>query len=371
MREAAKEVQKRQEEEARKAAEEAALKLEKQRIAAEKAAAEEAAAKAAAEEAARKKAEAKVPAAPEPAPGLAPGARVRIFGLQSGAGLKLNGLEGNLQAFSPENGRWHVILDSGEVKTIKAKNLEVSEDEECYSPLSLAMSSPEVKEVPKKRRGSGGSSVDMAPSVCMRGHTSEMHMQPEQAQRQDISAMEMMAMQQQQAQMMAMQQQQAHQMAMQQQQAQQAAMQQQQQQQMGTMHMMAMQQQAMQSKQSDPVIINNNNNNNSSSSSAVASGPTDTGTVIVTEEVVDCDCCILRPDDCPCFYLATCGPLWWPCVSVSRPVPVPGRTVIIHTREESYCGRTSLCYAALLSSVGLCWLPLFCPCDTREVATYA
>jgi hypothetical protein len=200
-----------------------------------------------------------------------------------------------------------------------------------------------------------------------------MHMQPEQAQRQDKSAMEMMAMQQQQAQMMAMQQQQAHQMAMQQQQAQQAAMQQQQQQQMGTMHMMAMQQQAMQSKQSDPVIINNNNNNNnnSSSSSAVASGPTDTGTVIVTEEVVDCDCCILRPDDCPCFYLATCGPLWWPCVSVSRPVPVPGRTAIIHTREESYCGRTSLCYAALLSSVGLCWLPLFCPCDTREVATYA
>jgi hypothetical protein len=191
---AAEKVQKRQEEEARKAAEEAALKLEKQRIAAEKAAAEEAAAKAAAEEAAlklekqriaaekaaaeeaaaeeaaaeeaaakaaaeeaaRKKAEAKVPAAPEPAPGLAPGARVRIFGLQSGAGLKLNGLEGNLQAFSPENGRWHVILDSGEVKTIKAKNLEVSEDEECYSPLSLAMSSPEVKEVPKKRRGSGG-----------------------------------------------------------------------------------------------------------------------------------------------------------------------------------------------------------------------
>ena len=66
-----------------------------------------------------------VPAAPASAPGLAPGARVRILGLQSAAGLKLNGLEGELQSFSRETGRWDVILDSGEGKAIKPCNLEV------------------------------------------------------------------------------------------------------------------------------------------------------------------------------------------------------------------------------------------------------
>ena len=50
---------------------------------------------------------------------------MRIFGLQSAAGMKLNGLEGELQSFSGETGRWDVILDSGEGKAIKAANLEV------------------------------------------------------------------------------------------------------------------------------------------------------------------------------------------------------------------------------------------------------
>ena len=50
---------------------------------------------------------------------------MRIFGLQSAEGLKLNGLEGKLQSLSPETGRWNVILDSGDVKAIKSTNLEV------------------------------------------------------------------------------------------------------------------------------------------------------------------------------------------------------------------------------------------------------
>ena len=50
---------------------------------------------------------------------------MRIFGLQSAEGLKLNGLEGKLQSLSPETGRWNVILDSGEEKAIKPTNLEV------------------------------------------------------------------------------------------------------------------------------------------------------------------------------------------------------------------------------------------------------
>ena len=59
------------------------------------------------------------------APALAPGVRVRVFGLQSAAGMKVNGLEGKLQSFSPETGRWDVVLDSGEGKAIKSENLEV------------------------------------------------------------------------------------------------------------------------------------------------------------------------------------------------------------------------------------------------------
>ena len=50
---------------------------------------------------------------------------MRIVGLQSAAGLKLNGLEGELRSLSRETGRWDVILDSGEVKAIKSTNLEV------------------------------------------------------------------------------------------------------------------------------------------------------------------------------------------------------------------------------------------------------
>ena len=59
------------------------------------------------------------------APALAPGARVRIFGLQSAAGLQLNGLEGKLRSLSLETGRWDVRFDTGEEKAIKPENLEV------------------------------------------------------------------------------------------------------------------------------------------------------------------------------------------------------------------------------------------------------
>ena len=50
---------------------------------------------------------------------------MRIFGLQSAAGLQLNGLCGELQSLSRETGRWTLILDSGERKAIKSANLEV------------------------------------------------------------------------------------------------------------------------------------------------------------------------------------------------------------------------------------------------------
>ena len=60
-----------------------------------------------------------------PVPALAPGARVRIVGLESAAGLQLNGLEAELQSFSHRSGRWDVLLDSGDGKSIKPANLEV------------------------------------------------------------------------------------------------------------------------------------------------------------------------------------------------------------------------------------------------------
>ena len=60
-----------------------------------------------------------------PLPPLAAGARVRIFGLESAAGSKLNGLEGELQTFVQKSGRWDVQLDSGDGKSIKPANLEV------------------------------------------------------------------------------------------------------------------------------------------------------------------------------------------------------------------------------------------------------
>ena len=50
---------------------------------------------------------------------------MRIVGLQSAAGLKLNGLEGELHSFSAEAGAWHVVLDNGARRAIKAANLKV------------------------------------------------------------------------------------------------------------------------------------------------------------------------------------------------------------------------------------------------------
>ena len=50
---------------------------------------------------------------------------MRILGLESAAGLQLNGLEGGLLSFSRSSGRWDVRLDNGDGKSIKPANLEV------------------------------------------------------------------------------------------------------------------------------------------------------------------------------------------------------------------------------------------------------
>ena len=51
---------------------------------------------------------------------------MHIFGLESDEGRKLNGLEGELQSFSQEKGRWNVLVfEFGDVRYVKPANLKV------------------------------------------------------------------------------------------------------------------------------------------------------------------------------------------------------------------------------------------------------
>ena len=90
-----------------------------------------------------------VPAAPAPTPGLAPGARARIVGLQSDRGLKLNGLEGKLQSLFPESGRWDVMA-----KAFKSLNLEVRPGiASWWLPILLQLDEHTPAVLPCGRRG--------------------------------------------------------------------------------------------------------------------------------------------------------------------------------------------------------------------------
>merc|ERR1712176_245693 len=51
------------------------------------------------------------------------GDQVEVFGLQSEAGRKLNGMKGKLTKFVDEKGRWQVELGLSNVQSLKPENL--------------------------------------------------------------------------------------------------------------------------------------------------------------------------------------------------------------------------------------------------------
>merc|ERR1719456_1941944 len=61
---------------------------------------------------------------------LRPGQRVRVHGLQSAAGSRMNGALGSLMRYDAASARWDVRLDDWEKKAIKTVNLEIVAPEE-------------------------------------------------------------------------------------------------------------------------------------------------------------------------------------------------------------------------------------------------